>query len=116
MIGVLLGVVVGELWPKFGVDLKPIGDGFITVIRSVVPVIISATVAAGIAKMGDIKRVGLIGLCALIYFEVVSTIALLVGLVVGNLFHPGSGAAHRSRCLRPEVGGELRHQLAVNDA
>jgi aerobic C4-dicarboxylate transport protein len=91
LIGIALGILVGALWPKFGADLKPIGDGFITLIRAVVPVIIFATVAAGIAKMGDVRRVGLIGLRALIYFEVVSTIALLIGLGVGNFFEPGAG-------------------------
>ncbi len=91
LIGIALGIFVGSLWPKFAADLKPVGDGFITLIRAVVPVIIFATVAAGIAKMGNVKRVGLIGLRALIYFEAVSTIALLIGLGVGNFFEPGAG-------------------------
>lgn len=91
LIGIFLGIVIGELWPSFGVDLKPLGDGFITLIRAVVPVLIFATVAVGIAKMGDIRRVGVVGLRALIYFEVVSTIALFVGLIVGNVLQPGAG-------------------------
>jgi len=91
LIAIALGIIVGELWPSFGVDLKPLGDGFITLIRAVVPVIIFVTVAAGIAKMGDMRRVGVVGLRALIYFEVVSTIALLVGLAVGNILQPGAG-------------------------
>ena len=69
----------------------PISDGFIMLIRSVVPLIIFATVAVGIAKMGDMRRVGVVGLRAIIYFEVVSTIALVVGLIVGNLWQPGAG-------------------------
>jgi aerobic C4-dicarboxylate transport protein len=91
LIGIALGILLGEVYPQLGIDLKPIGDGFITLIRAVVPVIIFSTVAVGIAKMGDIKRVGVVGLRAIIYFEVVSTIALLVGLGVGNLFQPGAG-------------------------
>jgi len=91
LIGIALGILLGEFYPKLGIDLKPIGDGFITLIRAVVPVIIFTTVVVGIAKMGDIKRVGVVGLRAIIYFEVVSTIALLVGLGVGNLFQPGAG-------------------------
>jgi Na+/H+-dicarboxylate symporter len=91
LIAIFLGVLVGELWPSFAVDMKPLGDGFITLIRAVVPVIIFATVSVGIAKMGDMRRVGVVGLRALVYFEVVSTIALLVGLAVGNILQPGSG-------------------------
>ncbi len=91
LVAIVIGILFGELWPTLSVDLKPIGDGFISLIRAVVPVIIFATVAVGIAKMGNIRRVGLVGLRALIYFEIVSTIALLVGLAVGNLLQPGSG-------------------------
>jgi len=91
LIAIVLGVLIGELWPHFGIDLKPLGDGFIKLIRAVVPVIIFCTVSVGIAKMGDIRRVGVVGLRALIYFEVVSTIALLVGLAVGNILQPGAG-------------------------
>jgi aerobic C4-dicarboxylate transport protein len=64
--------------------IRPISDGFIMLIRSVVPLIIFATVAVGIAKMGDMRRVGVVRLRAIIYFEVVSSLALLVGLTVGN--------------------------------
>ena len=91
LIGIALGVVVGEVNPGLGIDLKPLSDAFISLIRAVVPVVIFATVAVGIAKMGDMRRVGVVGLRALIYFEVVSTIALLVGLVVGNVLQPGAG-------------------------
>ncbi len=91
LIGIALGIVVGEVNPQLGVDLKPLGDAFISLIRAVVPVIIFVTVAVGIAKMGDMRRVGMVGLRALIYFEVVTTIALIVGLVVGNVLQPGAG-------------------------
>lgn len=91
LIAIGLGMVLGHFYPALATQMKPLSDGFITLIRSVVPLIIFATVAIGIAKMGDIRRVGIVGIRALIYFEVVSTIALLIGLAVGNLLHPGAG-------------------------
>jgi len=91
LIAIAVGILLGHFYPSLGVDMKPTSDGFITLIRAVVPLIIFATVAAGIAKMGDMRRVGIVGLRAIIYFEVVSTIALLVGLAVGNLLQPGAG-------------------------
>ena len=91
LIAIAIGILLGALCPSFAVEMKPISDGFIMLIRSVVPLIIFATIAAGIAKMGDMRRVGVVGLRAIIYFEVVSTLALLVGLVVGNLVQPGAG-------------------------
>jgi aerobic C4-dicarboxylate transport protein len=91
LIAIVAGVMLGHFYPSLGVDMKPLSDGFITLIRAVVPLIIFATVAVGIAKMGDMRRVGIVGLRAIIYFEVVSTLALLVGLAVGNLLQPGAG-------------------------
>src|SRR5438067_3954946 len=91
LVAIAFGVLLGVVRPGFAVDMKPLSDAFITLIRAVVPPIIFATVAVGIAKMGDMRRVGAVGLRALIYFEVVSTIALVVGLVVGNLWQPGAG-------------------------
>ncbi|HJU15323.1 MAG TPA: C4-dicarboxylate transporter DctA [Stellaceae bacterium] len=91
LIGIALGVIVGEIDAKLGVQLKPLSDAFIKLIRAVVPVVIFATVAVGIAKMGDMRRIGVVGVRALIYFEVVSTLALLVGLLVGNTLQPGAG-------------------------
>jgi aerobic C4-dicarboxylate transport protein len=91
LIAIGVGILLGHFYPSLGVDMKPLSDGFIMLIRAVVPLIIFATVAVGIAKMGDMRRVGLVGLRAIIYFEVVSTLALLVGLAVGNLLQPGAG-------------------------
>src|SRR5215469_2984207 len=91
LIAIGVGILLGHFYPSLAVEMKPLSDGFITLIRAVVPPIIFATVAVGIAKMGDIRRVGVVGLRAIIYFEVVSTLALLVGLVVGNLVQPGAG-------------------------
>ncbi len=91
LIAIVLGVVLGLVDPTLAADMKPLGDAFISLIRAVVPVIIFATVVVGIAKMGDMGRVGVVGIRALIYFEVVSTFALLVGIVVGNVLQPGAG-------------------------
>jgi aerobic C4-dicarboxylate transport protein len=71
--------------------MKPFSDGFIMLIRAVVPLVIFATVAVGIAKMGDMRRVGVVGVRAIVYFEIVSTLALFIGLIVGNLLQPGAG-------------------------
>src|SRR6267378_3044142 len=91
LIAIAAGILLGAFYPSLAVDMKPLSDAFITLIRAVVPPIIFATVAVGIAKMGDMRRVGVVGLRAIIYFEVVSTLALLVGLIVGNLWQPGAG-------------------------
>ena len=103
LIGIVLGALVGELWPVFGVDIKPISDAFISLIRAVVPVLVFVTVAVGIAKMGDMRRVGVVGLRAIIYFEVVSTIALIIGLIVGNLFPAGAGLHIDPKTLDPKA-------------
>src|SRR6202171_5019804 len=91
LIAIAAGILLGAVYPSLATEMKPFSDGFITLIRAVVPPIIFATVAVGIAKMGDMRRVGVVGLRAIIYFEVVSTIALVVGLIVGNLWQPGAG-------------------------
>jgi Na+/H+-dicarboxylate symporter len=91
LIAIALGILLGAFYPSLGAEMKPISDGFIMLIRAVVPPIIFATVSVGIAKMGDVRRVGAVGLRAIIYFEVVSTLALLIGLAVGNLLQPGDG-------------------------
>jgi aerobic C4-dicarboxylate transport protein len=89
--GIILGVLIGFVWPETGATMRPLGDGFIKLIRMIIAPIIFGTVVVGIAKMGDMKDVGRIGIKALVYFEVVSTLALVVGLVVVNLLQPGGG-------------------------
>jgi aerobic C4-dicarboxylate transport protein len=91
LIGILLGVVVGVLFPRSGAALKPLGDGFVKLIRMTLAPIIFGTVVVGIAKMGDLKEVGRVGAKALLYFEVVSTIALLLGLLAVDVLQPGRG-------------------------
>ena len=89
--GIGFGVLVGWLWPEWGVKAQPLGDGFIKLIKMLIAPIIFTTVVAGIAGMGDLKRLGRVGVKALVYFEVVTTIALIIGLVVANVFQPGAG-------------------------
>ena len=91
LIGVTLGVLVGVFWPQVGADMKPLGDAFIKLIKMVFAPIIFATVVLGIAKMENMKELGRVGVRALIYFEVLSTFALVLGLVVVNLVQPGQG-------------------------
>jgi aerobic C4-dicarboxylate transport protein len=89
--GIAIGVVLGYVWPSTGAAMRPLGDGFIRLIRMIIAPIIFGTVVVGIAKMGDMRNVGRIGLRALIYFEIVSTIALVIGLVIINIYKPGVG-------------------------
>jgi aerobic C4-dicarboxylate transport protein len=91
MVGILLGVAIGIFFPHAAITLKPLGDGFVKLIRMTLAPIIFATVVVGIARMGDMREVGRVGAKALIYFEVVSTLALLTGLLAVNLLHPGTG-------------------------
>jgi aerobic C4-dicarboxylate transport protein len=88
---IALGAVLGYLQPEMGAAMRPLGDAFIKLVRMMIAPIIFAVVVAGIAKIGDLKALGRIGVKALIYFEVVSTIALVVGLVVVNVLRPGDG-------------------------
>jgi len=89
--GIALGVALGHFWPGAGAAMRPLGDGFIKLIRMIIAPIIFSTVVVGIAKMGDMRNVGRIGVRALVYFEVVSTLALVIGLVVINIAKPGVG-------------------------
>jgi aerobic C4-dicarboxylate transport protein len=91
LIAVVIGVLLGHFEPKLGVDMKPFGDAFIKAIKMMIAPIIFCTVVVGIAGMEDMKKVGKTGGIALLYFEIVSTLALLVGLLVVNFFQPGAG-------------------------
>ncbi len=91
LVAVVLGVILGYLSPKYAVAMKPLGDAFISLIKMIIGPIIFCTVVTGIAGMRDMRKVGRVGGKALLYFEVISTIALFFGLVAGHVFHPGSG-------------------------
>src|SRR6266404_3115429 len=89
--GVAIAVILGYVNPAMAVSMKPLGDVFIRMITMIITLVIFCTLVTGIAGMEDMKKVGRVGGKALLYFEVVSTLALLIGLVVGNLVRPGSG-------------------------
>ena len=91
LLGVTLGIAIGWFWPATGKALKPLGDDFIKLVKMIIAPIIFCTVVVGIAGMEDMKKVGKTGGLALLYFEVMSTLALVVGLLVVNLLQPGTG-------------------------
>ncbi|WP_211454059.1 dicarboxylate/amino acid:cation symporter [Collimonas antrihumi] len=88
---IVIGVVLGHLYPETGAAMKPLGDGFIKLIKMIIAPVIFCTVVIGIAGMEDMKKVGKTGGLALLYFEIMSTLALILGLVVVNVWHPGTG-------------------------
>ncbi len=90
-VGIVGAVIFGHFFPAWGVAMKPLGDAFIKLITMIITIIIFCTVVTGIAGMQDLRKVGRVGGKALLYFEIVSTLALVVGLCVGNLVHPGNG-------------------------
>ncbi len=93
LIGIAIGAAIGLMWPQIASMpwMKAIGDGFVKLLKMMIAVLIFCTVAAGIGKMQAAKQVGRVGIKAILYFEVLSTIALVIGLVVGNVMHPGAG-------------------------
>jgi aerobic C4-dicarboxylate transport protein len=97
LIAILIGILVGWLWPNIATNdwIKALGDGFIKLIKMVIAPIIFCTVVSGISHIDDARKVGRVGIKALVYFEVVSSFALILGLVMGNLFHVGHGLAAR---------------------
>src|SRR5215472_875658 len=91
LIAIAIGILLGHFYPSLGEQMKPLGDGFIKLIKMMIAPIIFCTVVHGIASMEDMKKVGRVGLKALIYFEVTTTLALILGLVVVNVLQPGAG-------------------------
>src|SRR5215204_4144943 len=91
LIGIVVGGLLGYFQPALGVKLRPLGDAFVSLVKMLIAPIIFATVVVGLAGMGDLKKIGRVGAKALIYFELVTTLALIIGLVVGNVFTPGAG-------------------------
>lgn len=91
LVAITIGILLGHFYPETGVALKPLGDGFVKLIKMVIAPIIFCTVVSGIAGMQDMKAVGKTGGYALLYFEIVSTVALIIGLIVVNVAQPGVG-------------------------
>ena len=112
LIAIALGVLIGHFYPNTGKALKPLGDGFISLIKMMIAPVIFCTVVHGISSMGDLKRVGRVGLKALLYFEVVSTVALFVGLLVGEIIQPGSGFNIDPATLDPKAVATYVHKAS----
>jgi aerobic C4-dicarboxylate transport protein len=91
LIAIVIGILIGQFYPNIGKALKPLGDGFISLIKMMIAPIIFCTVVHGISSMGDLKKVGRVGLKTLFYFECISTLALVIGLIVGEIVQPGHG-------------------------
>jgi aerobic C4-dicarboxylate transport protein len=91
LIAIVIGVLIGHFYPSFAVDLKPLGDAFIKLVKMMIAPVIFCTIVTGISGMQDTKKVGRVGLKAILYFEIVTSLALLIGLVVINILKPGVG-------------------------
>src|SRR5215472_9764518 len=91
LVAIAAAIALGYFWPLQAIAMKPLGDAFIRLITMIISVIIFCTVVTGIAGMESMKKVGRVGGKALLYFEVVSTVALIIGFVVGNVVKPGAG-------------------------
>src|SRR5262245_47849807 len=91
LIALAIAVVVGMVWPDVGLAMKPLGDGFIALLKLLIGPIIFCTIVTGLTQIRDLGRLGRVVLKAFIYFEVVSTLALVIGMVAGNVFQPGAG-------------------------
>jgi len=91
ILAILIGIALGKFYPDIATEMKPFGDGFIKLIKMMIAPIIFCTIVTGIAGMSDTKKVGRVGLKAILYFEVVTTFALVIGLVIINLLKPGAG-------------------------
>src|SRR5271169_3279492 len=102
LIAIALGILLGHFFPNIAIPMKPLGDGFIALIRMMIAPVIFCTIVHGIASMRDLTKVGRVGLKTLVYFEVVSTVALAIGLVVGELVHPGSGFPYDPAAFDPK--------------
>ncbi len=110
LVAVLLGIFAGYLWPAFGKSLQPLATGFINLIKMIIAPIIFCTVVHGIASMSDLRKLGRIGLKTLVYFEVISTLALIIGLVSVNVFQPGAGFNADPRTLDPKIAENYASQ------
>src|SRR5436189_148757 len=92
-IGLVLGIIVGYVWPAFGVAIRPLADAFLRMIKMIIAPLLFSTLVVGIAGTGDLKAMGRIGVKAIVYFEAATTVALFLGLALVNIFKPGAGMA-----------------------
>jgi len=103
VVALVLGVVIGVAWPDFAVSLKPLGDGFIKLIKMVIAPLVFGVVVHGMVGAGDLRKVGRVGIKAIVYFEVVTTIALVLGIVLAYVFEPGVGMNIDPSSLDPKA-------------
>src|SRR5579859_6021212 len=115
LLGVAIAILLGCVSPHTAVAMKPLGDAFIRLITMIITLVIFCTLVTGIAGMEDMKKVGRVGGKALLYFEVVSTLALLIGLVVGNVVHPGSGFNIEKKTLDARAVAEYAGQAKAQN-
>src|SRR3954447_20548323 len=108
---IVIGVLLGHFNPQLGEQMKPLGDGFIKLIKMLIAPIIFCTVVHGIASMQDMKKVGRVGLKALVYFEVLTTLALIVGLIVVNVLQPGASLNVDPSTIDTRVDPGLRGEV-----
>jgi aerobic C4-dicarboxylate transport protein len=113
LLAVAAAIVLGVLNPKTAVAMRPLGDGFIRLITMIITLIVFCTIVSGIAGMQDLKKVGRVGGKALLYFEMVSTVALLLGLMAGNLVRPGEGFNANSAALDAGAVGQVANQAGA---
>lgn len=104
LLAVGMGILIGHYFPDFGQALKPLGDGFVKLVKMIIAPIIFCTVVHGVASVQSLKKLGRVGLKASLYFEVVSTLALIIGLVVVNVLKPGAGFNINLATLDPNIG------------
>jgi len=116
LVAIVIAVAFGYFSPVQAIKMKPLGDGFIRLITMVITLVVFCTVVSGIAGMQDIKKIGRVGGKALLYFEVVSTLALLLGLIVGNLVHPGSGLNLNPATLDAKAVSDYAGQARAQNA
>src|SRR5215510_15005219 len=116
LLAILTGGTLGYVAPAKAVLLKPLGDGFIALVKMLISPVIFCTVVLGIAGAGDMKKVGRVGGKALIYFEVVSSIALAIGLLVMNLLHPGAGFNVDPASLDAQAVADYTQRAGEQDA
>src|SRR5258708_1455905 len=113
---VAIGATIATLKPDWGIALRPLGDAFIRLVKMVVTPIIFLTVVAGIAGIGDLKKAGRVGLKALIYFEIVTTLALAIGLTVGNVARPGGNIDRSKIQVNEEASRDVpKYQAAAEN-
>src|SRR5919107_981049 len=109
-IGLLAGILIGYLWPSFGVAIKPLADMFLRMIMMIIAPLLFSTLVVGIAGSGDLKSMGRIGLKAILWFELATTIALVIGLVMMNVFRTGAGVSLPMAANTEEVAAMAKNQ------